>query len=146
MTKCPPGVRILGFAKALCRHRRRALIVGVGVDIVDLEDFRARLSEELIADVFLPAEIDYASSRARPWESFAVRFAAKEAAMKALGAGLAQGIRWGDIEVIRDASGLVELVLRGAALDRSKEIGSVSARLSVSHSSRSAVAVVILEA
>jgi holo-[acyl-carrier protein] synthase len=121
------------------------VIVGVGIDIVDLEEFRARLSDDLVADVFLPAEIEYASSRARPWESFAARFAAKEAAMKALGAGLAQGLRWRDIEVVRDAAGQVELALRGAALELSREKGTLSTSLSVSHSARSAVAVVILE-
>lgn len=121
------------------------MIVGVGIDIVDLEDFRARLSDALIAELFLPGETDYATSRARPWESFAVRFAAKEATMKALGAGLAQGMRWSDIEVVRDDTGRVELVLRGAALELSREKGARSMRLSVSHSSRSAVAVVILE-
>jgi holo-[acyl-carrier protein] synthase len=121
------------------------VIVGVGIDIVDLEEFRARLSDDLVADVFLPAEIEYASSRARPWESFAARFAAKEAAMKALGAGLAQGMRWRDIEVVRDAAGQVELALRGAALELSREKGTLSTSLSVSHSARSAVAVVILE-
>lgn len=121
------------------------MIVGVGIDIVDLEEFRARLSDDLVADVFLPAEIEYASSRARPWESFAARFAAKEAAMKALGAGLAQGMRWRDIEVVRDAAGQVELALRGAALELSREKGTLSTSLSVSHSARSAVAVVILE-
>jgi holo-[acyl-carrier protein] synthase len=121
------------------------VIVGVGIDIVDLEEFRARLSDDLVADVFLPAEIEYASSRALPWESFAARFAAKEAAMKALGAGLAQGMRWRDIEVVRDAAGQVELALRGAALELSREKGTLSTSLSVSHSARSAVAVVILE-
>ena len=121
------------------------MILGVGIDIVDLEDFRARLSEGFIASVFLPDEIAYASSRARPWESFAVRFAAKEAAMKALGEGLGQGMRWCDFEVARDENGQVELVLTGRALARSEELGAKSTRLSLSHSSRSAVAVVILE-
>ena len=99
-----------------------------------------------MADVFLPAESEYASSRARPWESFAVRFAAKEAAMKALGRGLKHGVAWTDIEVVRDESGHVGLALAGAALARFAEIGAASVRLSVSHSSKSAVAVVILEA
>jgi len=122
------------------------LIVGVGIDIVDLEDFRARLTDDLIRELFLPDEISYSSSRARPWESYAARFAAKEAVMKALGAGLSQGLSWKDVEVRREESGELELRMTGTALARARERGVSSARLSVAHSRRSAVAVVVLEA
>jgi holo-[acyl-carrier protein] synthase len=121
------------------------LIVGVGVDIVDLEDFRARLTDDLIQELFLPDEISYSSSRARPWESYAARFAAKEAVMKALGAGLSQGLSWKDVEVRREESGELGLRMTGAALERARGRGAASSRLSVAHSRRSAVAVVVLE-
>ncbi len=120
-------------------------MVGVGIDIVDLEEFRERLDEALIEELFVPGEIAYAGTRARPWESFAVRFAAKEAAFKALGAGLSQGMRWTDVEVVRGPDGDVNVVFSGAALDVARRLGVSSTRLSLSHSSLSAVAVVILE-
>lgn len=121
------------------------MVIGVGIDIVDLEDFRERLDEALIEELFLPGEIAYASTRARPWESFAARFAAKEAAFKALGVGLSQGMRWTDVEVVRGSNDDVNVVFSGAALDAARRQGISSVRLSLSHSSMSAVAVVILE-
>jgi holo-[acyl-carrier protein] synthase len=121
------------------------LVVGVGIDIVDLEEFRRKLDDALVAELFLPGEVEYASSRARPWESYAVRLAAKEACFKALGAGLSQGMRWGDVEVVRGPEGDVGIVLSGAALAVAGRLGVSSSRLSMSHSRKSAVAVVVLE-
>lgn len=121
------------------------MIIGVGIDIVDLDDFRARLSDTLIDELFLPAEVEHASSQARPWQSYGARFAAKEAAFKALGAGLSDGLRFRDVEIVRRASGGVELRLSGRALELSVEKGVSSNRVSLAHSARSAVAVVIME-
>jgi holo-[acyl-carrier protein] synthase len=121
------------------------LIIGVGIDIVDLDDFRARLTDALIDELFLPAEVEHATSQARPWESLGARFAAKEAAFKALGAGLADGLRFRDVEVVRRSSGEVGLKLAGRVLEVASERGVESHRLSLSHSARSAVAVVIVE-
>lgn len=121
------------------------MIIGVGIDIVDLDDFRARLSDALVDELFLPGEVEHASSRARPWESYGARFAAKEAAFKALGAGLADGLRFRDVEVVRRPSGEVGITLSGRALDAASEKGVAASRLSLAHSARSAVAVVILE-
>jgi holo-[acyl-carrier protein] synthase len=121
------------------------LIIGVGIDIVDLDGFRARLSDALVDELFLPGEVDHASSQARPWESYGARFAAKEAVFKALGAGLADGLRFRDVEVVRRASGEVEIRLQGRALQVASERGVRSSRLSLAHSARSAVAVVIME-
>lgn len=121
------------------------MIIGVGVDIVDLEGFRARLSDELVDQLFLPGEVTYASSQARPWESYGARFAAKEAAFKALGAGLSEGLRFHDVEVVRRASGGVEIGLSGKALEKSVEMGVASVRVSLSHTEKAAVAVVIME-
>lgn len=122
------------------------MIIGVGIDIVDVDDFRKKLNDELIDEVFLPGEVEYAVTQARPWENYAVRFAAKEATFKALGAGISQGLRWKDVEVLRNMeSGSVALVLRGRALEQAESRGMMSAFLSVSHSRTSAIAVVILE-
>jgi len=122
------------------------LIIGVGIDIVDVDDFRKKLNDGLIEEVFLPGEVEYATTQARPWENYAARFAAKEATFKALGAGLSRGLRWKDVEVLRNKeSGSVTLVLRGRALEQAESRGMTSAFLSVSHSRNSAIAVVIIE-
>ena len=122
------------------------MIVGIGIDIVDLDEFRARLSDALVLEVYLPGEQAYAASRERPWESYAARFAAKEAAMKALGAGLSQGLRWVDVEVRRNGDGDLDLRLDGLALEAARAKGVTRSWVSVSHSGRSAAAVVVLEA
>jgi len=122
------------------------LIIGVGIDIVDVDDFRKRLNDELIDEVFLSGEVEYAVTQARPWENYAARFAAKEATFKALGQGLSRGLRWKDVEVLRNMeSGSITLVLRGRALEQAESLGMTSAFLSVSHSRTSAIAVVIIE-
>ena len=121
------------------------MVIGVGIDIVDLDDFRARLSDALIDELFLPAEVEHASSRARPWESYGARFAAKEAAFKALGAGLADGLRFREVEVVRAPSGEVGIRLSGRALERASEKGVAASHLSIAHSAGSAVAIVIME-
>jgi holo-[acyl-carrier protein] synthase len=121
------------------------LIIGVGIDIVDLDDFRARLSDALLDELVLPSEVERASSQARPWESYGARFAAKEAAFKALGAGLSEGLRFRDVEVVRGATGEVTLRLLGRARDAALERGVTSTRVSLSHSATTAVAVVIAE-
>jgi holo-[acyl-carrier protein] synthase len=121
------------------------VIVGAGIDIVDLSDFRRRLDEALIREIFLPAEIAYAESMADPLERYAARFAAKEAVFKALGAGLAQGLRWKDVEVLREDSGRALLRLSGRAEERARELGVREMHLSITHAQREAMAVVILE-
>ena len=121
------------------------MIVGIGIDIVDLGEFRARLSDALVQEVFLPGETAYAASRARPWESYAARLAAKEAAMKALGAGLSQGLRWVDVEVLRGADGELGLRFGGRALEAARAKGVARSWVSVSHSETAAAAVVVLE-
>jgi holo-[acyl-carrier protein] synthase len=121
------------------------LVIGVGIDIVDLDDFRARLSDTLVDELFLPGEVKHASSQARPWESYGARFAAKEAAFKALGAGLVDGLRFRDVEVVRRPSGEVAIELSGRALEKASEKGVATSHLSLAHSVRSAVAVVIME-
>ena len=99
----------------------------------------------MLEAVFLPAEIAYCHAKRRPEEHFAARFAAKEAAFKALGAGLAQGLRWHDVEVVRDPAGPVALRLHGAAAARAAELGATRALVSLSHTRTGAVALVVLE-
>lgn len=121
------------------------MIIGVGIDIVSLDAFRRRLDDALTEELFSPGEIAYAATQARSWEHYAARFAAKEAAFKALGAGLAQGMRFSDVEVVRDPAGAVELRLRGRAAEIAAERGLSASHLSITHSRSDAAAVVVLE-
>jgi len=120
-------------------------LIGVGIDIVDIDVFRTRLDDGMIHDLFLAGEIEYCSSRARPWESYAARFAAKEASFKALGAGLSHGLRWKDVEIIKEESGAVSIQLNGKALEHAEKKQIKQVHLSISHSGDNAVAIVTME-
>lgn len=95
---------------------------GIGIDLVNiprLRDVIARWDDKFLRRVFTDAEIAYCRARRDPVPHFAARFAAKEAAMKALGTGLSLGVRWRDLEVRRDRGQAPRLLLHG----RSREIG-----------------------
>ena len=95
--------------------------------------------------VFTAAEIAYCESRAAKMESYAARFAAKEAAMKALGTGWNYGIRWRDIEVTRRPGSRPAVVFHGKAAEFAAKLGAKNAALSLSHTADQAIAQVILE-
>jgi len=116
-------------------------LLGLGLDLVELDDFTRRLTPELIEELFTPAERDYCESRAKPAEHYAARFAAKEAVMKALGAGLAQGLRFDQIEVGRSAEGAVGVILNGKAAERAAELRVTTWRVSLTHTGITAAAV-----
>ncbi len=120
------------------------MIKGIGVDIIEIDRMTGALGREprLKERLFTPAERDYCESKARPNVHYALRFAAKEAASKALGTGI-RGIRWTDIEVSNDGKGKPALELSGAAADRSSEIGVSAVYLSLSFTRKNAVASVI---
>lgn len=120
-------------------------IIGVGIDIVDIDVFRNRLDDGMVNELFLPGEIEYCSARARPWESYAARFAAKEASFKALGVGLSHGLRWKDVEIIKEISGAVSVQLSGKALEHAGKKKVKQVHLSISHSGENAIAVVTME-
>ena len=115
------------------------MIVGVGIDVVDVSRFGASLTRTpgLAERLFTPAE------RERPLASLAARFAAKEAVAKALGAPAS--LRWHDAEVVNEASGRPLLELRGTVRARADELGATSVHLSLSHDAGIASAVVVLE-
>lgn len=122
------------------------MVVGIGIDLVDIERFREKLNKELIQEIYLPSETDYCRSQVRYWENFAARFAAKEAAFKALGHGLASGLRFRDVEVDRDpGTGAVFLRLHGLALETMQQNGISRLLVSLSHTRKSAIAMVIAE-
>lgn len=125
------------------------MIQGVGTDLVDvarLQRAAARHGARLLARVFTPAEIEYCHSQSRPFESFAARFAAKEAFFKALGTAARDGISWQDMEVRRDGRSRPELVLHGRARELADARGVVQVHVSLSHTAHYATAMVVLEA
>lgn len=115
------------------------VIIGVGVDVVDVARFEVSLARtpHLRDRLFTPAE------RTRKTASLAARFAAKEALAKALGAPA--GLHWHDAEVVSDHDGRPRLDLRGSVRARSVELGVDSVHVSLSHDAGMASAVVVLE-
>jgi holo-[acyl-carrier protein] synthase len=124
------------------------MIVAVGVDSVDVERIDGlwrRSGRRFAARVLTPLELQYCLSRHRPAESIAARFCAKEAAMKCLGTGWAQGIGFLQIEVQRRPDGGARIVLAGAAAARATTLGIRALHVSLTHTAQTATAVVIAE-
>lgn len=125
------------------------MILGLGLDIVEVrrlkrswERFGRRFAERILH----PAELLDLPVRPDATALFlASRFAAKEAAVKALGTGFAQGIGPRDIQVSKLPSGAPQLVLHGPAAQKMREMGANRAMLSMTHEKSTAAAVVILE-
>lgn len=124
------------------------MIKGIGTDIVEvsrLERATERHGHAFLDRLFTPAEIEYCEGKAHRFESYAARFAAKEALLKALGTGGRDGISWQHMEVVRDHRGRPDLVLRANALDAARRVGAERVFLSLSHTGTVATAVVVLE-
>jgi holo-[acyl-carrier protein] synthase len=125
------------------------VIVGIGVDVLEIERFRKvleRQGDRFVRRVFTPAEQAFCSSHSDPAPHYAVRFAAKEALFKALGTGWAKGVGWLDVEVIRSDREAPRVVLRGKAGEMSSSLKCRTVHISLSHSHESAIALVVLEA
>ena len=124
------------------------MIVGTGVDIAETlrgEGVLNRHGERFSERLFTADEIAYCEQFKNKAERYAARFAAKEAAFKALGTGWRDGVRWRDVEVTHQPSGKPELVLRGRAQELARELGVTRTSVSISHSDRYVVAQVIFE-
>jgi holo-[acyl-carrier protein] synthase len=121
-------------------------MIGLGTDVVDIERFRTVLARTpALADrLFTADEREVAEARRDAIPALAVRFAAKEAAMKALGVGLG-AIGWHDVEVVRAESGRPSLRVTGRADHLAGEAGVRAWHVSLSHSDLVAVATVIAE-
>jgi len=126
------------------RDRTQLMIVGIGNDLVDIERFRVTLTRRpgLIERLFTAAEREYALRRNDPTERFAVRFAAKEAVLKAMGVGIGAA-NWHEIEIVRSDDGRPSIQLSGRAADLAQRCGVSSWELSLSHSAIVAQAFVI---
>ena len=125
------------------------MILGLGIDTVEVsrsERLWQRSGERFLARVFTPAEAAYCVARAHPAESLAARFAAKEAALKCLRTGWAEGLGFRQIEIVRTPSGAVDLALHGEALALAQRLGVRRWHLSLTHTATSASAFVVAEA
>jgi holo-[acyl-carrier protein] synthase len=105
----------------------------------------ARHGAPILERLFTPAEVAYCESHKNRFERYAGRFAAKEAAMKALGTGWSRGVRWRDIEVSREPSGKPTLKLAGAARKIADGLGVRNISVSITHSGNLALSEVIFE-
>jgi len=126
------------------------MILGVGVDVCDVDRIRRALEASTGARfrdrVFTAGEQAYCEARRRGrFASYAARFAAKEAGMKALGTGWAQGVGWRDFEVVRVAGEAPRLVLHGKAEELARRRGMGRWLLALSHTNASALASVVVE-
>jgi holo-[acyl-carrier protein] synthase len=120
------------------------MIVGTGIDIAEVARIRRsieRFGDRFVKRVYTPGEINYCDSKANRAE----RYAAKEAAMKALGTGWNHGVRWRDCEVMRLPGGRPTIIFHGKAAEVAARLGVNHAALSLSHTAEQAIAQVILE-
>lgn len=124
------------------------MIVGTGIDIAEVDRIAAtldRFGRRFIERIYTPDEIRYCESKANKAERYAARFAAKEAAMKAIGTGWRQDVRWQDFEVRRAPGGRPTLVFHGKGAEFFQKLGATRAHLSLTHTKQFAMAQVILE-
>ena len=133
---------------ALGELGRSPMIVGTGIDIAEVDRIATsieRFGRRFLERVFTADEIRYCESKANKAERYAGRFAAKEAAMKAIGTGWSHGVTWQDIEVTRVPGGRPTVTFHGKAAKFFRSLGAESAHLSITHTKEHAMAQVILE-
>jgi len=124
------------------------VIVGLGLDIAEIDRIEAAIARHgapFVERLYTPREVSYCEKHKNKFERYAGRFAAKEAAMKALGTGWRQGVRWRDIEVVREPSGKPTLLLEGVAREFADRMGVKNISLTITHSGNFALAQVIFE-
>jgi len=122
--------------------------VGLGVDITEVDRIQGaieRQGERLLKRIYTPAEIAYCERFKNKFERYAGRFAVKEAAMKALGTGWSRGVRWVDIEVVREKGGKPALKLAGEAKQIAERMGVKNIAITITHTEKQALAQVIFE-
>ena len=124
------------------------MIIGTGVDICDvarIAESISRFGDRFLQRVFTESEIRYCRTKRNSTERFAARFAAKEAAMKALGTGASSGVTWRSIEVAHAPGGRPVLRLSGSTSEIAQKLGVTRISLSVTHTESTAMAIVIFE-
>lgn len=124
------------------------MVLGLGSDLIEIARIQAsiaRFGDRFLTRVFTPGEIAYCQGKKNAAESFAARFAAKEAGAKALGTGISHGVAWPEIEVRRESTGRPTLHWSGRALERASALGIRRTSLTLTHSRDVAMAVVVVE-
>ena len=124
------------------------MIIGMGIDVAEVPRIRAVIEsqkERFLRRVYTPEEAAYCEQFKNKYERYAGRFAVKEAAMKALGTGWSRGVRWVDLEVVRQRGGKPELVLKGEARKIADGLGVKNVAVSITHTEAQAIAQVIFE-
>ena len=124
------------------------MIVGSGIDLVEIERIQHsvdRYGSRFLDRVYTAAEQAYCQRKRKAAESFAARFAAKEAGAKALGTGISYGVSWLEIEVVREPSGRPTIAFHGRAGRIAAHLGVARAALSITHTATLAMASVVLE-
>jgi|SRR5207302_6930371 len=124
------------------------MIIGTGVDICEVPRIAqsiARFGDRFLQRVFTEQEIRYCQSKKNSMERFAARFAAKEAGMKALGTGATRGVTWKSMEVGHAPGGRPVLRLHGKTAQIAEQLGVRKTSLSVTHTEKTAMAMVIFE-
>jgi holo-[acyl-carrier protein] synthase len=124
------------------------MVLGVGTDLMETQRVQEsidRFGERFLQRIFTAGEIAYCRRKRNAAESFAARFAAKEAGAKALGTGISRGVNWKEFEVKREESGRPTLHLSGRAAELAEAMGVRRIQLSLTHSREFAMAVVVTE-
>jgi holo-[acyl-carrier protein] synthase len=124
------------------------MLIGTGVDLIEIERIAhsiERYGERFLRRIYTDQEIAYCTSKRSSAESFAARFAAKEAGAKALGTGISRGVTWVEFQVARQPGGRPVLELRGRAALLARELGVKTISLSLTHTSNLAMASVMME-
>jgi holo-[acyl-carrier protein] synthase len=124
------------------------MVIGLGTDLMEIdriEESIRRFGDRFLHRIFTAGEIAYCLRKKGAAESFAARFAAKEAGAKALGTGISRGISWTEIEVKRSPGERPTLHWSGRAAERARAMGVVRTELSLTHSRTVAMAVVVIE-
>jgi holo-[acyl-carrier protein] synthase len=124
------------------------MIVGMGIDVAEVDRIKAVVeaqAERFLKRVYTPAEVAYCEQFKNKYERYAGRFAVKEAAMKALGTGWSRGVRWVDVEVVRQRGGRPTLALKGEAKNIADRMGVKNIAVSITHTAAQAFAQVIFE-
>src|SRR5215468_4145892 len=140
-----------GAWRLLYGTRGTGMIISTGVDLAEVDRIQAALEDPRIGTrfrqrVFTVKEIEYCEKKQRgKYESYAGRFAAKEAVMKALGRGWGSKVNWLDIEVARARSGKPEIVLHNKTAGLAAELGIRRWALSISHTAQHGLAYVVAQ-
>ena len=125
------------------------MVVGIGTDITEVPRIARsieRHGDRFLQRVYTSGEIAYCLARQKSAnQSFAARFAAKEAGAKALGTGISRGVSWKELEVVRAPGQAPQLRLSGRAAARAQQLGVTRISLSLTHTAETALAVVIME-